>query len=128
MVREQWVPAYIDPDIGNFFINDEGLHVLGDSSSSCLPLGLVLRGRDKEGWRQEDKLEPLLGTVQEHGPGTGRIKEEAAGAVSGWQGRAEDRTTQGHSLSSLAGVDHGYSGCGGGITGTDYTGNSEQIG
>lgn len=78
-------PAYIDPDIGDFFVNDEGLHVLGDGSGSLLPLGLTLKGWDEESRGQENKLEPLLGTVQEHGPGTGRTREEAAGDLSGWQ-------------------------------------------
>lgn len=94
--------AYINPDVGDFFINDEGLHILGDGSGSCLPLSLVLRGRDEEGWREEDKLESLLGTVQEHGPGTGRMREETARGLSGWQGAAGGRVTQGHSLASLA--------------------------
>lgn len=75
-------PTYINPDIGDFFVNDEGLHILGDGSGSRLPLGLTLKGRDEEGRGQEDKLEPLLGTVQEHGPGTRRTREEAAGGLS----------------------------------------------
>lgn len=78
--------AYVDPDIGDFFVNDKRLHILGDGSGSRKPLGLTLKGGDEEGGGQEDKLKPLLGTVQEHGPGTGRTREEAAGGLSCWQG------------------------------------------
>lgn len=77
-------PAYINPDIGDFFVNDEGLYVLGDGSGSRQPLGLTLKVRDEEGRGQEDKLEPLLGTVQKHGPGTRRTREEAAGGLGCW--------------------------------------------
>lgn len=55
-VSNPGTPAYVDPDIGDFFVNDKGLHVLGDSSGSRLPLGLILRGWDEEGRGQEDKL------------------------------------------------------------------------
>lgn len=96
-------PAYVDPDIGDFFVDDKGLHILGDGSSSCLPLGLTLNSWDEEGRGQEDKLKPLLGTVQEHGPGTGRTREEAARDLSCWQG------TQGLALLESA---HGQPGQG----------------
>lgn len=100
-------PAYVDPDVRDLFINDEGLRVLGDSSGSHLPLHLSLGRRDEEGGGQEDKLEPLLRTVQEHGPGAGRERGKAAGGLR----LAGDsrRRPQGSSLLKSA---HGHSGCG----------------
>lgn len=83
--RPRWdaaTPAprpYIDPHVGDLLVHHVRLDIPGHRSGKGHPLLLALSDGDEQGRREEDELEPLLGPVQEHGPGTERQDEREAG-------------------------------------------------
>lgn len=67
---------YVDPHAGDLLVHHVRLDIPGHSSGEGHPLLFVLSGRNEQGRGQKDKLKPLLGPVQEHGPGTERAEEK----------------------------------------------------
>lgn len=67
---------YVDPHVGDLFVDHVRLDVPGHGSGKGHLLLLAVGGGDEQGRGQEDELQPLLGPVQEHGPGTEREMEK----------------------------------------------------